>query len=299
MFGYVKPYTPQLLVREHELYKAIYCGLCRSMSKNTGCLSCLGLSYDFVFLATVRMIAEGERPSVIYKRCIPHPIKKRAAVSENSSLVYCAAASAALKADKLKDDLNDERGFKKLAAAILLPEARHAVRRSDKLQTKAPSTASYLSELSELEAANTPSLDQGADRFGELLGSIFSYGLDRNEALICMEIGRETGRFIYALDAARDLGEDVRDGKYNPIYALWGSDAYDEEKKTISKRVASSVYTSLLVSLSRLGAAIELLDASKAPELIGIVKNIAYLGMPHEAELLVTKTKESKDFSPT
>ena len=83
MFGYIKPYTPDLLVREHELYRAVYCGLCRAMSHNTGCMSCMALSYDFVFLATVRMVAEGNRPKAEYRRCLVHPIKKRPSIIEN------------------------------------------------------------------------------------------------------------------------------------------------------------------------------------------------------------------------
>ncbi len=299
MFGFVKPYTPQLLVREHELYKAIYCGLCRSMSKNTGCMSCLSLSYDFVFLATVRMIATGERPQLLYKRCVPHPLKKRATVAENSSLAYCAASAAILKLDKLRDDTDDERGFKRIGAALLIPEAQYAAKKARRLAPEAPDTSNNLTKLAELENAGSLSLDAGANCFGELLGDIFAAGLDKREALICREIGHEAGRFIYALDAAKDLGDDVDKGRYNPIYALWGTGAYDSEKKAISADVAESVYNSLLASLSRLGAAIELLDASKAPELIGIVKNIAYIGLPHEAAFLAAKNKESKDFPKT
>ena len=64
MFGYVRPYVPDLRVREHELYRAVYCGLCRSMGKHTGCASSFTLSYDFVFLAAVRMVLEIGRAHV-------------------------------------------------------------------------------------------------------------------------------------------------------------------------------------------------------------------------------------------
>ena len=36
MFGYVKPVVGELLVKEHEFYKATYCGICRAMKKHTG-----------------------------------------------------------------------------------------------------------------------------------------------------------------------------------------------------------------------------------------------------------------------
>ena len=52
MFGYVKPVADELLVREHEFYRAAYCGICRAMKKHTGCLSNVTLSYDSVLLAS-------------------------------------------------------------------------------------------------------------------------------------------------------------------------------------------------------------------------------------------------------
>ena len=45
MFGYVKPAYGELRVREHELYKAYYCGLCRAMGRTTGQLSRFSLNY--------------------------------------------------------------------------------------------------------------------------------------------------------------------------------------------------------------------------------------------------------------
>ena len=64
MFGYVRPYTPELLVKDNELYRATYCGLCRTMGKTTGKLSKLALSYDFVFLALLRFAVRGEKVEV-------------------------------------------------------------------------------------------------------------------------------------------------------------------------------------------------------------------------------------------
>ena len=33
MFGYVKPYIPELKVKEYEFYRSVYCGLCRSLGE--------------------------------------------------------------------------------------------------------------------------------------------------------------------------------------------------------------------------------------------------------------------------
>ena len=63
MFGYIRPHTPELRVREYEYYKAVYCGLCRSMGKCTGQCSRMTLSYDFAFLSLVRMALSATAPA--------------------------------------------------------------------------------------------------------------------------------------------------------------------------------------------------------------------------------------------
>ena len=76
MFGYIKPNIPELKVKEHELYKATYCGLCHTMGKCTGCLSRLTLSYDITFFALLREMLSGTKVEFVKKRCVRHPIKK-------------------------------------------------------------------------------------------------------------------------------------------------------------------------------------------------------------------------------
>ena len=77
MLGYVRVKSQELRLREYDCYRALYCGLCKSMGKCTGQCSRMTLSYDFVFLAAVR-IALTEEPLQIKKvRCLLHPIRRR------------------------------------------------------------------------------------------------------------------------------------------------------------------------------------------------------------------------------
>ena len=71
MFGYVKPVTAELLVKDYEFYRATYCGVCRAMKKHTGALSNVTLSYDSVLLALVRMLYVPDSDiSAKMRRCI-------------------------------------------------------------------------------------------------------------------------------------------------------------------------------------------------------------------------------------
>ena len=269
MFGYIKPYKSELKVRELEFYKALYCGLCRSMGIHTGCFSRLTLSYDFVFLAAVRMVLSDVKPSFSPSRCMAHPTRKKPMCDDNEALSYSAAAAGVLTECKLRDDLNDEKGFKRFAARVALIFASKMRKRSE---GKAPAEAieKALKELSELEAEKCPSLDTPADKFGELLSSVISYGLDGTKARIASEIGYSVGRYIYVLDAADDLCDDEKSGSYNPL--------------RFSPISAEDLSVAVRLELKRLEGAVNLLDFDGKRDLEGIIKNIIYLGMPAEAD---------------
>ena len=51
MFGYVYPLESELKVKEQTLYKAAYCGLCRSIGSRYGLSARMALNYDCTFLA--------------------------------------------------------------------------------------------------------------------------------------------------------------------------------------------------------------------------------------------------------
>ena len=40
MFGYVRPYKPELKVKEYEMFRAAYCGLCWALKEKYGILLC-------------------------------------------------------------------------------------------------------------------------------------------------------------------------------------------------------------------------------------------------------------------
>jgi hypothetical protein len=269
MFGYIKPVKPELKVRELEFYRGIYCGLCRSMGRHTGCISRLTLSYDFAFLSAVRMVLSDIKPSFSKCRCAVHPLRKKAMCDDNEALAYCSAAAAVLTECKIRDDINDEKGMNRLAARFAHIFARKMRKRAG---DKAPSAAieKALKELSELEAVNCDSLDQTADKFGELLGAVVSYGYEGSKARIAAEIGHSVGRYIYVLDAADDLEDDKKTGSYNPL--------------RFSPIAPQNLSVAVRLELSKLEGAINLLDFSGKRDLEGIIKNIIYLGMPAEAD---------------
>lgn len=291
MYGYIRIHAPELKVREQEYYRAVYCGLCRTMGRCTGQCSRMTLSYDFTYFALVRMALTGKYPSLKAHRCPVHPLRKRPMAEPTEDLALCAYMSAILAYHKIRDDLRDERGMKRTAATALSPFVDSLRRRALKRgYTKADmAVAGAMKALCELEAARPPSVDEPAELFGELMAVLLSYGLDGNQAKLAHTIGRHVGRWVYILDAADDYAEDVKRGRYNPLACLYGQNAGGEPlpaQLPPSKR--EEIKTALLCELSELECAFDLMDLSENPDLGGVLRNILYLGMPKEAERVLS-----------
>ena len=273
MFGYVRASRPDMRVREYEYYRASYCGLCRSMGKCTGQCSRMLLSYDFAYLANVRMALCTTVPAFRKRRCIAHPLRRRVMMERNDQLDFCAAASAILAYEKCRDNVADERGFARLRARFACLFLKGAYRRAKKrVPALAQSVRAHLTRLATLEKERTPSVDVMAAVFGDLLADVASYGLEGGAAAIARKIGTQTGRVIYILDALDDLDEDVKKGRYNPFALAYGNALSEEDKK--------GVKDALLNYLSDMETAFDLMDEAADPVRREILNNILYLGMP-------------------
>ena len=279
MFGYVKPVVADLLVREHEFYRATYCGICRSMKKHTGALSNVTLSYDAVFLALVRMAyTDGLACTTSLRRCIAHPAKSRPMLDENEAIEYTARAFAILTHYKLMDDLADEKLLKKAAVTVVRPITARA-RKLSALDELEQIVKDRLDRIAELERQRCPSVDEPARLFGELLGEIFAFGYEGEARLVCRECGVHLGRFIYAADAAEDYEKDRKSGSYNPyVIAYGGADLTEENKRSIK--------TGLILECSALEAAVNLMPFEGKATIENIIKNVIYLGLVKRIDFL-------------
>ena len=277
MFGYIRTDTPELRVRENEYYRAVYCGLCRAQGKCTGQCSRMTLSYDVAFLALLRLAVEGKPTEIKKGRCIAHPLKKRAYVAYCEPLAYCAYASAILTHGKTVDDINDERGMKKFKALVAKPFASHMRKKAlGKYAELDRRVCEGLARLSEIEKKKLPTVDTPADAFGDILSDILSFGLEGNDEKVMRNIGKHIGRWIYIIDAADDLDEDIKKERFNAFACLYGGEIPQEEKQ--------SVYDSTRLELLAAEPAFDLIDYGDVAHIEGIVNNIIYSGMPKVAE---------------
>jgi len=302
MFGYVKPYTPLLRVKDSEFYKAVYCGLCGCTAKCNGCSSTVTLSYDIAFLALVRMALAGEKLEIVKKRCVTHPLKKRNRIAPCAELEFCSQIGVLLSYYKIIDNINDERGNKRIVAKLMKPffssarkkVLKHGGEEADRIISEG------LSALRVLERERCNSVDETSDTFAEMLSRLASLGLSGSNRIIAENAGFAVGKWIYIADAVDDADGDMKSGAYNPIIALYGGESPSVEQM-------QDIFLALSTTKQRLCAALDLIsykdeedempeDCTKAyfsDELRSVIENIAYVGLP-KTEQRITKSREER-----
>ena len=121
MFGYIRASKGELKIKEYELYKGVYCTLCKVLGKNYGIISRFTLNYDFTFLTLLNMSLSEDCDKFQQKSCTFNPLKKCNYCKENNDLKMPSAAAMIMLYYKLKDNVTDEKGIKKLGYLCLKP----------------------------------------------------------------------------------------------------------------------------------------------------------------------------------
>lgn len=286
MFGYVKPCKPELKVKEFDTFKAIYCGLCKQLSKTYGPLASLTLSYDFAFVAALSLGLSDQCGGFRKCRCVANPLKRKACAIPSEDLNFCASTAMLMVYYKIKDDLQDSRFWGKLRSLFLLPLAAAARKKARRLY---PETDQVLSEVwvrqAVVEQESYPSIDRAADPTASALGKICeTLSTDTRQKAILSRFGYLTGRYVYFADALDDLEEDQKRGGYNPFLVRFS------DRQASLQEIRDYAVGVLNLTIGELAAAYELLDLKRYKT---ILDNIIYLGLQQEIQVILQKGSHS------
>lgn len=266
MFGYVHILKEELKVKEYNVFRAYYCGLCKTLKKEYGFFARLGLNYDSVFLALLLSSITGDAVTCCGERCIANPVSKRPVIQTERCLSYSAGVMLILACLKIEDNIRDEKSIKDMASYILLWRTRRKLMK--KHGTLYQECKSYIRTLSALEQKSCDSIDEVAHTFAELTEKLFvpDFIKDDTTKRILGHMGYLLGRFIYMLDAYEDVDKDKKKQCYNP-YSV-----------SNAKPTAESFISSMTFTLSTLANDYELLHIKCNKS---ILDNIIYLGLPN------------------
>ena len=267
MFGYVRPLSAELKVRELEDYKAVYCGLCRAMGTRHGFLARFTLNYDFAFL--VMLLSAVDEPCRTKQcRCPAHPFRKRRMCLQMPALDVAADESMILSYQKLKDDVKDHGFFRGLPARLAVAALRPAYQKAAKARPEFDrKVTACLEELHALEDEKCSSMDRAADTFARILQAAAPVTGEEGRDRAMEQLLYHVGRWIYLIDAWDDRKEDEQTDAYNPVLERF---AHKPEEHEQDMRIT------LLHSRNLAISAYSLIQSSQWD---GILSNILCLGL--------------------
>ena len=292
MFGYIKPFKPEMKICEYETYKAVYCGLCKQLGKSYGPFSRLTLSFDFTFLAILDMAMHKETELEFSRqRCIVNPLKKSPCCGQCQSLDFSSGVAMIMFYYKVLDNYNDGKLAQRALSILCLPFAKRAYHRAAE---KYPEVASIIYETisrqSQLEQERCSSTDLASEPSALALSGLLSILCDiPDQKRVLERFGYLIGRFVYLSDALDDLEQDVKQNSYNPF--LVREDIANPTNEQL-ENIRENAKGSLFLTIAEIIKAYELLELTRFKP---ILDNIVYLGLKGNTEQIFSQRRRNTD----
>lgn len=282
MLGYVKAFKPEMKIKDYELYRGIYCSLCRALGRLYSPIAQLFLSYDFAFAAVLRLAAGESGCSFSKKRCPYNPAKKCMICGSRKELDLCAHAVIITVFYKVKDNIYDGGLKSKLIAALIYPIVWLMHKKAARLAPEIDEIiGSSMKNQAEIEKKETVGIDEAAHNSAHALGMITALGFDDENKNSLYNLGYMVGRYVYILDAADDLESDIKNGSFNPFKSDYG------KKDEFAKRVRG------MLNLTQSNA-LDALDSLSKKRFEDILENIVLDGLTFSGEKVLKKYAPEK-----
>lgn len=287
MFGYITPFKPQLKLCDMELYKSVYCGLCRKLSR-FGKRNKFLLSYDLTFYTLLSLSIQKENPEFERGRCILSPKKSKSFLKDCESLRVASSLNVILFYYKLKDNINDEKYIKKMESVLCKFVFGKAQKRAS---TEFPNIHNVLERMQVnqqlAEEGRFRGIDYSCDPFSKALGELFCIMPGNKEVQPALKrTGYMAGRFAYLMDALEDLEPDLKAKRFNPFIEAFNLERAEDLN---NREIYNYAYEAINITIAQLAAAYELLPVKRYKS---ILDNIIYLGLKCRLKSLIEdKTK--------
>ena len=278
MLGYVKAFKPEMKMKDYELYKGIYCSLCRALGRNYSPIAQLFLSYDFAFAAVLRLAVANGGCSFMKKSCPYNPAKKCMICQNRETLDFCSHAIIITVYYKILDNIHDGSIKSKLIAFFLYPIVLLMYKKAKRLAPDIDKIiGGSMEKQFETEKKQSVCIDEAAHPSADALGKIFSLGFEGENQNSLYTLGYMVGRYVYILDAADDIEDDLKNGSFNPFKA-----EYPKGKEEFAKKVTA------MLNLTQSNA-LETLDTVEKKRFEDILENIVLDGLDFSMERVLKK----------
>ena len=287
MFGYVVPDKPNMFIKDFTVYKAFYCGLCKSIGKKCGQMMRFTTNYDITFLAVLAHGILDEEATFNNEGCILAPLKKKSVVVDNELLREIVNINTILAHYKLQDNIIDDNSLKaKMLNSMVVK--RHYKRAENESENYDKIVSEGYAQLRELESENKSGAEIIAHPFGMIMLNIAKelFGEKYTDSL--GEIMYNVGKWIYCVDAIDDIDDDFKEKKYNVFLV-------DYDYKDRASFLADNQQELEMLLMSCYNKISSAYDNIKLTRYDGVITNILWYGiLQRTKEILRSVTKCEK-----
>ena len=298
MFGYVRPFKSELLVREYDQYKAAYCQLCRALKEHYGRAASFTLSYDCTFYALLMLSTREARLSFHHGRCVMNPLKRCDFLESGGKAYHKAAAlSVLLTYHKLRDNLEDDSFFKSLGSRLFLPFVSRKARKAAEEYPFLAQEAQKAMDGQRQAEENAGGVDACAEPTANLLAALFrELACDSLQGAALERFGYFLGRWVYLMDAADDLLDDLKEGAFNPFIPRLGLSGKTELTPQERKAADQACNQTLNATAAQMLLAFNLVELRNFGP---ILENVVTKGLPEiQREILFLHIREKRRGRP-
>jgi hypothetical protein len=219
MFGYIQPDRPHLFIKDEALYKALYCGMCKSINRSCGSFARTALTYDMAFMSAMLHNIKNCDVKIKKSRCYIHWFKRRPmAVPDETSLIL-GCINTVLAYYKLLDDKLD--GDKKGVFAFLY---KKGYKRTLKKHSKVAEIIKAQTDAQKaLEDSNCAIIDAACEPTANMMKELSAYVLGDYATAETDGLFYDIGKWIYLADALDDYDKDVKRQRYNVLFNAYGT----------------------------------------------------------------------------
>ena len=167
MFGYIVPKVCELRVREYELFRAYYCGLCKALAGKYKRSAVLNFRTAFFHILLADSL-QNEETVIQPCKCGFHPFGKREKIVSPAA-EYASDINILMAYFKAGDDVRDGKTGR-IKRLLLKRAYGWAAQAHPQIAFLAERTIGELKRLEDEKSANT---DAAADTYAQLLAAVF------------------------------------------------------------------------------------------------------------------------------
>ena len=288
LFGYVRPFQPEMRLKEHDAYKSVYCGLCKELGRSYGIFARATLSYDFTFLAILSMSVQKASSDVTKIRCLVNPLKKCTCCKSSRITKQVTAMAMITLYYKCVDQIQDERSFGRFSARLLLPFARHAQKKAAAQFPVYDQLAREMMDRQSTVETQHAGPDPAAEPTAQYLSSVCQMlSEDPIQQRVLQRFGYLLGRYVYLIDALDDLEKDWKKNRFNPYFK-------ENSLSDLQQYGYQPCVASINGTIGEIAKTFELLDLD---EWKSVLSNVVYYGLSNSLQMILQKKERNHDRS--